>query len=83
MKRYQALGLVPEEHEANETPLSESQQKVSEAPVVYETDKEEEARAIHNQGGFNGPDGAWVVVTGIRDTTKSSAPTAKPPLEKS
>jgi hypothetical protein len=84
VKRYQVLGLVPEEHEENETVLTESQQRTGDGPVVYETDSTEEARQIHNQGGFTGRDGSWVVVTGIRDTeaVESAVTTRKPPLEK-
>lgn len=80
MAKYQVLGLVPQEHDENDQKLSEGEQKVNEAPVVYETDNEEQARQINRQGGFTGPGGEWIVVTGIRDT--SGAAPAKPPLEK-
>jgi hypothetical protein len=81
MARYHVLGFVPEEKDENTAVLSEGEQRV-EGNVVYETDKESEARQIHTQGGFTGQDGRWIVVTGIRDTQETEGEGRKAPLEK-
>ena len=73
MERYGLYGIVPQERETNERPMTLEEQNIGDSgdTLIYETDDEGEARAIYEAGGFE-RDGVWHVVTRAVDRLKQT-----------
>lgn len=67
--RYKLYGLVPVEREANESPMTEDEQRQQGEMLIYETDDPDEARQLQAAGGYTDRIGQWYVITRVEDST--------------
>jgi hypothetical protein len=66
--RYKVYGMYPSDHSEDNSDTSVSNQLITNAVNVYETNDRNEAKRLVSEGGFITEDRGYVVVQGAKDT---------------